>query len=56
MLVGQVHVYIRIFKFICTYLEHIYELKEVKLISKKLHVYFISYENLNRYDTTDGYR
>ena len=29
-------------------LEHVYELKEIKLISQKLKVYFISYENLNR--------
>ena len=29
-----------IFGFICTYLEHVYELNEVKLISQKLYVYF----------------
>ena len=29
-------------------LEHVYELKEIKLISQKLKVYFTSYENLNR--------
>ena len=34
--------------FTCTYLEHVYEFNEVKLISQKLHVYFTSCENLNR--------
>ena len=33
-------------RFIYTYIEHIYELNEVKLISQKLHVYFTIYENL----------
>ena len=45
MLVGH---YIGMFKFICTYLEHVYELNEVKLISQTLHVYFTCYENLNK--------
>ena len=33
--------------FYCTYLKHVYEINEVKLILQKLHVYFTSYENLN---------
>ena len=40
--------YIGMFKFICTYLEHVYELNEVKLISQTSHIYFTSYENLNK--------
>ena len=42
------HYLLKIFKFICTYEGRVYELIEVKLISQKIHVYFTSYENLNR--------